>query len=71
MRSAPLVEVCRCVGCFCYCWFVWFFFLLLSHISLKPGGLVIPRGLTASPAACPPADQKARLFVRRELPTVD
>lgn len=66
MHYAPLLDVCRC-GCV--------FLLLLSHISLKPGGLVIPRGLTAvfvaSPAACPPADQKARLFVEQELQTVN
>lgn len=68
MHYAPLLDVCRC-GCFFF-----FFLLLLSHISLNPGDVVIPRGLTAvfvaSPAACPPADQKARLFVERELQTV-
>lgn len=68
MHFAPLLDVCRC-GC------GFFFLKLLSHISLKPGGLVIPRGLTivfvALPAACPPADQEARLFVERELQTVN
>lgn len=68
MHYAPLLDVCRCV-------YGVFFLLLLSHIRLKPGGLVVPRGLTAvfvaSPAACPPADQKARLFAERELQTVN